>query len=37
VPVVRALNSVNTAMGFEAGLVIVVVAIMLDRILRVRR
>jgi glycine betaine/proline transport system permease protein len=37
VPVVRALNSVNTAMGFEAGLVIVVVAIMLDRMLRVRR
>jgi glycine betaine/proline transport system permease protein len=37
VPVVRALNSVNTAMGFEAGLVIVVVAIILDRMLRVRR
>ncbi len=34
VPVVRALNSVNTALGFEAGLVIVVVAIMLDRIFR---
>ena len=29
VPVVRALNQVNTALGFEAGFVIVVVAIML--------
>jgi len=37
VPVVRALNTVNTALGFEAGLVIVVVAIMLDRMLRVKR
>ncbi|WP_425603382.1 choline ABC transporter permease subunit [Ruixingdingia sedimenti] len=37
VPVVRALNSVNTALGFEAGLVIVVVAIVLDRMLRVAR
>ena len=35
VPVVRALNSVNTALGFESGFVIVVVAIMLDRILHV--
>jgi glycine betaine/proline transport system permease protein len=34
VPVVRALNSVNTALGFEAGLVIVVVAIVLDRTFR---
>ena len=34
VPVVRALNSVNTALGFEAGLVIVVLAITLDRIFR---
>ncbi|WP_304616837.1 choline ABC transporter permease subunit [Paracoccus sp. (in: a-proteobacteria)] len=34
VPVVRALNSVNTALGFEAGFVIVVVAILLDRMLR---
>ncbi len=34
VPVVRALNTVNTALGFEAGLVIVVVAILLDRIFR---
>ena len=37
VPVVRALNSVNTALGFESGFVIVVVAIMLDRALRVRK
>ncbi len=35
VPVVRALNQVNTALGFESGLIIVVVAIMLDRMLRV--
>jgi glycine betaine/proline transport system permease protein len=34
VPVVRALNTVNTALGFEAGLVIVVVAIVLDRTFR---
>src|SRR5687768_9816193 len=34
VPVVRALNTVNLAMGFEAGLVIVLVAIILDRLLR---
>jgi glycine betaine/proline transport system permease protein len=37
VPVVRALNSVNTALGFESGFVIVVVAILLDRMLRVER
>lgn len=37
-PVVRALNSVNIAMGFEAGIAIVVLAIMLDRVFkRVRR
>ena len=36
VPVIRALNTVNTALGFESGFVIVVVAIMLDRMLRVR-
>ncbi|SPJ23442.1 choline ABC transporter permease subunit [Palleronia abyssalis] len=35
VPVVRALNSVNTALGFESGFVIVVVAIILDRMLNV--
>lgn len=34
VPVVRALNSVNTGLGFEAGFVIVVVAIMLDRMFK---
>lgn len=34
VPVVRALNSVNTALGFEAGFVIVILAIVLDRMLR---
>jgi len=34
VPVVRALNSVNTALGFESGFVIVVLAIVLDRIFR---
>jgi glycine betaine/proline transport system permease protein len=37
VPVVRALNSVNTALGFESGFIIVVVAIMLDRMLRMDR
>ncbi|QHQ35239.1 choline ABC transporter permease subunit [Algicella marina] len=35
VPVVRALNQVNTALGFESGFVIVVVAIILDRMLNV--
>jgi len=34
VPVVRALNQVNAALGFESGLVIVVLAILLDRIFR---
>ncbi|WP_319529854.1 choline ABC transporter permease subunit [uncultured Cohaesibacter sp.] len=33
VPVVRALNQVNTSLGFESGFIIVVVAIILDRIL----
>ncbi|MDE3078945.1 MAG: choline ABC transporter permease subunit [Paracoccaceae bacterium] len=37
VPVVRALGSVNTALGFESGFIIVVVAILLDRMLRVTR
>ncbi len=37
VPVVRALNSVNTSLGFEAGFIIVVVAIILDRMLRMER
>jgi glycine betaine/proline transport system permease protein len=31
-PVVRALNSVNVAMGFEAGIAIVILAIILDRV-----
>jgi glycine betaine/proline transport system permease protein len=35
-PVVRALNSVNIAQGFEAGLAIVLVAILLDRVCRQR-
>ncbi|MCR8550793.1 choline ABC transporter permease subunit [Salipiger sp. P9] len=36
VPVLRALNRVDTGLGFESGLIIVVVAIMLDRALRIR-
>lgn len=34
IPVVRALGQGNTALGFESGFVIVVVAIILDRMLR---
>ena len=34
VPVVRALNTVQIGMGFEAGFVIVLLAVMLDRITR---
>ena len=34
VPVVRALNSVQVGMGFEAGFTIVLLAIVLDRISR---
>ena len=34
VPVVRALNQVNAALGFESGLVTLVLAILLDRIFR---
>lgn len=37
VPVVRALNRVDTGLGFEAGLIIVVVAILLDRALRIEK
>lgn len=37
VPVVRALNQVNTSLGFESGFVIVVLAILLDRMLRIER
>jgi len=33
-PVIRALNTVNIAQGFEAGLAIVVLAIILDRLLK---
>ncbi|MEQ8965921.1 MAG: choline ABC transporter permease subunit [Azospirillaceae bacterium] len=33
-PVVRALNTVNIGMGFEAGLAIVILAILLDRIFK---
>ena len=36
-PVVRALNSVNIADGFEAGLAIVIVAIVLDRLCNNRK
>ncbi len=35
VPVVRALNTVNIAKGFEAGLCIVILAIILDRLFKV--
>ncbi|MBF0279975.1 MAG: choline ABC transporter permease subunit [SAR324 cluster bacterium] len=35
-PVVRALNTVNVAMGFEAGLAIVLIAILLDRVCKTR-
>ncbi len=35
-PVVRALNTVNVAQGFEAGLSIVIVAILLDRLCKQR-
>jgi glycine betaine/proline transport system permease protein len=34
VPVVRALNSVNLPLGFESGLAIVIMAIVLDRLLK---
>ena len=37
VPVLQALNRVNPALGFESGLVIVVLAILLDRMLRIKR
>ena len=33
-PVVRALNTVNIPMGFESGIVIVLLAIVLDRVCR---
>jgi glycine betaine/proline transport system permease protein len=34
VPVVRALSSVNIAQGFEAGLAIVIIAILMDRVVK---
>jgi ABC-type proline/glycine betaine transport system permease subunit len=34
VPVVRALNSVQVGMGIEAGIAIVLLAVILDRITR---
>jgi len=37
VPVVRALNTVQVGMGFEAGLAIVLLAVILDRITRIGR
>ncbi len=37
VPVLQALNRVNPGLGFESGLVIVVLAISLDRMLRIDR
>ncbi len=37
VPVLRALNTVNIAKGFEAGLAIVIVAILLDRVFKLRK
>ena len=36
-PVVRALNTVNVPLGIESGLAIVLIAIMLDRLVRKRR
>ena len=35
-PVVRALNTVNIGMGFEAGIAIVLIAIVIDRIAKAR-
>jgi glycine betaine/proline transport system permease protein len=35
-PVVRSLNSVNVPLGIESGLAIVIVAIILDRLLKQR-
>lgn len=36
VPILRAINTVNIAKGFEAGFAIVIIAIILDRLLRPR-
>lgn len=35
VPILRAINSVNIAKGFEAGFAIVIIAIILDRVFRI--
>jgi glycine betaine/proline transport system permease protein len=37
VPVLRAINTVNISLGFESGFIIVVLAIILDRMLRMER
>ncbi|WP_406647682.1 choline ABC transporter permease subunit [Aliisedimentitalea scapharcae] len=37
VPTLRALNQVNVAKGFEVGIAIVIIAIILDRLLKVER
>ncbi|MDO5620788.1 MAG: choline ABC transporter permease subunit [Paracoccus sp. (in: a-proteobacteria)] len=37
VPILRAINTLNTALGVEAGLVIAILAIVLDRALRIER
>ncbi len=37
VPVARTLGTVQTGMGVEAGFVIVLLAVILDRVMRVRR
>lgn len=36
VPILRAINSVNIAKGFEAGFAIVIIAIILDRVFRIK-
>lgn len=36
VPILRAINTVNVAKGFEAGFAIVIIAIILDRVFRLR-
>ena len=36
VPILRAINTVNIAKGFEAGFAIVIIAIILDRVFRLR-
>jgi len=37
VPVVRALGTVQIGMGVEAGFVIVLLAVILNRVMRIRR